>query len=116
LQPRGDLLDTERKKEALAGQVSPLWIAAVGEVPEGTARPVLVRGRRFVLVHLADGVHASDPTCSLHGAPLDRTVIHENQALWPWHGVPLDTASGCGAAAQRAIVRSYPLRMMNGGV
>jgi nitrite reductase (NADH) small subunit len=93
-----------------------LRIAAVGEVPEGTARPVLVRGRRFVLFHLADGFHAIDPTCSLHGAPLDRTVIHENQALCPWHGVPLDAASGCCAAAQRAVVRSYPLHIMNGGV
>ena len=91
-------------------------IAAVDEVPEGSARPILVRGRRVVLFHLADGFHAIDPTCSVHGAPLDRSIIYENQALCPWHGVPVDTASGCCPVAQRAVVRSYRLRIMSGGV
>jgi len=91
-------------------------IAAVDEVPEGTARPILVRGRRLVLLHLADGFHAIDPTCSLHGAPLDRTIVYENQALCPWHGVPLDAASGRCSLVQRAVVRSYQLRVMSGAV
>jgi nitrite reductase/ring-hydroxylating ferredoxin subunit len=91
-------------------------IAAVDEVPEGTARVVAVRGRRVVLFHLADGFHATDPTCALHGAALDRSTILDDQTLCPLHGAPVDAASGRCAAVQREVVRSYRLRVANRGV
>ncbi len=91
-------------------------IGTVNELPEGAARVVAVAGRRLALFHLADGFHATDATCSLHGAPLERVTILEEQTLCPWHGVPLDVATGRCAVVQGQVVRSYPLRIANGGV
>ena len=91
-------------------------IATVNELPEGAARAVTVAGRRLVLFHLADGFHATDATCSRYGAPLERVTILEEQTLCPWHGVTLDVATGRCAVAEGQVVRSYPLRIANGGV
>ena len=91
-------------------------IATVNELPEGAARAVSVAGRPLVLFHLADGFHATDATCALHGAPLERVTILEEQTLCPWHGMALDVATGRCAMAPGPVVRSYPLRIANGGV
>ena len=91
-------------------------IATVNELPEGAARVVAVAGRRLALFHLADGFHATDATCAPPGAPLERVTILDEQTLCPWHGVPLDVATGRCAAVQGQVARSYPLRIANGGV
>ena len=91
-------------------------IATVDELPEGAARAVSVAGCRLALFHLAHGFHATDATCALHGPPLERVTILEEQTLCSRHGVALDVATGRCAVAHGPVVRSYPLRIANGGV
>jgi nitrite reductase/ring-hydroxylating ferredoxin subunit len=93
-----------------------LRIAEVEEVPEGTVRAVLTGNRLVVVFHLASGLHVTDPTCSMHGAPLDRAIVLDDQTVCSWHGVAIDPATGRCSIAARAAFRSYAVEVRDGGV
>lgn len=88
-------------------------VAAVGDVPAGGMRTVMVEGRPVVVAHLHGELVALDGTCSHAGGPLgEGTIVAGDRLQCPWHRATFDLRTGapCGGPARKPL-RRYPVHV-----
>jgi nitrite reductase/ring-hydroxylating ferredoxin subunit len=68
--------------------------ALLTEVPPGTAKQVIINGRKVGLYNRDGKVFALDDTCPHRGAPLSEGECDETSVVCPWHGAAFDLATG----------------------
>jgi nitrite reductase/ring-hydroxylating ferredoxin subunit len=69
-------------------------IAAVSDVPPGTAKELTVAGRVIALFNVEGTFYAVDGICPHAGGPLGEGALTGNVATCPWHGWQFDVTTG----------------------
>jgi nitrite reductase/ring-hydroxylating ferredoxin subunit len=69
-------------------------IAAVEEVPPGTAKQVAVNGRKLGLYNVNGSFYVLEDVCPHRGAPLTEGECEGAEVICPWHGARFDLATG----------------------
>ena len=88
-------------------------IAAVLEVPVGSAKQATVNGRKVAVFNVGGTFYALDDTCPHRGAPLSEGDVTGTEVTCPWHAAQFDLATGknlCPPAQQG--VRSYKVQVV----
>ncbi len=99
---------------AVAGFVR---VAALAEVPEGSATCVLVKRRKIALFHVDGKIFATDDTCTHADASLTEGCVEGQQVICPLHGARFDVTTGA-ALTRPAVtpVDTYPVKVENGEI
>jgi nitrite reductase/ring-hydroxylating ferredoxin subunit len=69
-------------------------VATIEELPAGTARAVVINGRKLALFNLGGNLYAIEDTCPHRGAPLSEGECDGTTVICPWHGASFDLSSG----------------------
>ncbi|HEV3443541.1 MAG TPA: non-heme iron oxygenase ferredoxin subunit [Gemmataceae bacterium] len=69
-------------------------VATIEELPAGTAKAVVVNGRKLALFNLGGNIYAIEDTCPHRGAPLSEGECDGTAVICPWHGARFDLSSG----------------------
>jgi nitrite reductase (NADH) small subunit len=69
-------------------------VAAVQDVPPGTAKQAKVGGKTLALFNVAGTFYAIDDTCPHRGAPLSEGAVEGHEVTCPWHAANFDVTSG----------------------
>ena len=69
-------------------------VAAVADVPPGTGRVVVAKGRVLALFNVHGTFYALDNTCLHRGGPVGEGDLEETIVTCPWHGFQYDVTSG----------------------
>jgi nitrite reductase (NADH) small subunit len=88
-------------------------IAAVADVPAGSAKQVAVNGRLLAVFNAGGKFYVLDDACSHRGGPLSEGVVQGTQVTCPWHGAKFDLTTGqhlCPPAPRG--VRSYKVQVV----
>jgi 3-phenylpropionate/trans-cinnamate dioxygenase ferredoxin subunit len=88
-------------------------VAAVGEIPAGSARQVTIDGRRLAVFNVGGTFYALDDTCPHRGAPLSEGTVNGTEVTCPWHAAAFDLATGehlCPPAP--SDVRAYKVQVV----
>ncbi|MFA6956614.1 MAG: Rieske 2Fe-2S domain-containing protein [Thermoanaerobaculia bacterium] len=60
-------------------------VADVAELPVGSVKAYVVRGRKVAVCHTARGFFATDDSCPHRGGPLSEGDILGDEIVCPWH-------------------------------
>lgn len=69
-------------------------VAALADVPPGTAREVAAAGRVVALFNVEGTIHAMDGVCPHAGGPLGKGTLEGPRVTCPWHGWQFDVTTG----------------------
>jgi nitrite reductase/ring-hydroxylating ferredoxin subunit len=69
-------------------------VATIEELPAGTARAVVINGRKLALFNLGGNLYAIEDTCPHRGAPLSEGECDGTTVICPWHGASFDLSTG----------------------
>ncbi len=88
-------------------------VAKLSEIPEQTARCVVVRGKRIGLVNLSGSIHAIDDTCTHAEASLSEGEISGDEIVCPLHFATFDVRTGeCTGPPADEDVATYTVRVV----
>ena len=86
-------------------------VAAVSEVPPGTAKEVMA-GDQVVALFNADGTfYALDGVCPHAGGPLGEGTLRGTTITCPWHGWQFDVTNGQNCLNRRMAHKSFPVKV-----
>ncbi len=94
-----------------------LKVASLAEIPPGTAKQVIVNGRKIAVVRTGDTVYAVDDTCTHEDESLSAGPVHGDLIVCPKHGsrFHLPTGRVMSLPAVRPV-RTYPVKVEGGDV
>lgn len=69
-------------------------VAAVDEIPPGTAKELAAGGRVIAVFNVEGRFYALDGVCAHAGGPLGQGSLRGNVVTCPWHGWQYDVSSG----------------------
>ena len=92
------------------------WVAAgdAGSIPAGRGQVVVTDGGRFAVFRDGDVYRVVDDSCPHQGASLGEGSVFDGKVLCPWHSWAFDLATGECPNAPSVVVRSYPVRVVDG--
>ncbi len=86
-------------------------VAAVSEVPPGTAREVMA-GDKVVALYNVEGVFcALDGVCPHAGGPLGEGTLRGSTVTCPWHGWQFDVKTGENCLNRKMTHKSYAVKV-----
>lgn len=94
------------------------WIrlAAVSDLPPGTAGEY-VAGERIVALFNVDGtLHALDGICPHQGGPLGKGALRGCIVTCPWHGFQFDVTTGQHQASQSLVHPRFEVKVEGGEI
>ncbi|HEY3368360.1 MAG TPA: bifunctional 3-phenylpropionate/cinnamic acid dioxygenase ferredoxin subunit [Symbiobacteriaceae bacterium] len=75
--------------------VAKVKVAEISDIPEGTAKRVLVKRHPIALYHIAGKFYATDDTCSHAEASLAEGTLQDGcKVACPLHGAQFDVRTG----------------------
>ncbi|HEV8070835.1 MAG TPA: Rieske 2Fe-2S domain-containing protein [Planctomycetaceae bacterium] len=86
-------------------------VAAVGEVPAGSARELTVAGRVIALYNVDGTLYALDGICPHLGGPLGEGTLEGPVVTCPWHGWQFDVTTGRNCLSPRIEQSRFPLKV-----
>lgn len=86
------------------------------ELWEGETRALRLRGKRVLLVHLPDGVHAYADRCAHLGLPLGEAKLEGHHLTCPAHGYRYDMRTGVCENPKSACLTRYAVRLTKDAV
>jgi nitrite reductase/ring-hydroxylating ferredoxin subunit len=86
-------------------------IAAVSDVPPGTAREYAAAGRVIALFNVAGTFYALDGVCPHAGGPLGEGTLSGNVVTCPWHGWQFDVTTGRHCLNANIQHTCFPVRV-----
>src|SRR5712692_3785478 len=69
-------------------------IAAVPEIPPGSAKQATVNGRKLAVFNVGGTFYVLDDTCPHRGAPLSEGEVNGMEVTCPWHATNFDLTTG----------------------
>ncbi len=93
------------------------WVAAVQEIPPGSALLVEAAGQEIALFNLRGEIFAIDNTCPHTGGPLAEGDIESDRVTCPWHGSIFNIKTGevLSLPAMEGVA-SYGVRVTGGDI
>ena len=85
-----------------------IQVSHVSEIPPGTSREVVVRGRVVAIFNVDGEFHALDGVCPHAGGPLGEGALNGNIVTCPWHGWQFDVTSGQHCLNPNLVHASFP--------
>ncbi|MFQ5799135.1 MAG: Rieske (2Fe-2S) protein [Bacteroidota bacterium] len=87
-------------------------VAAVADVPPGTAKALKIDGKTIALFNINGSFFAIDDTCTHRGGPLSEGEVEDFQVTCPWHRATYDVRSGkvMGPPASQGVAQ-YNVRV-----
>lgn len=94
----------------------PIVMKSTVDLPPGTMRTIRAGNREVLIVHLADGYHAVDDTCTHAYCSLGQGWLEDDIVECPCHGATFDVRTGAALTlpATRPL-RVYPVRALPDG-
>jgi nitrite reductase (NADH) small subunit len=88
------------------------------ELTNGGVRRVRIGRRPIALVRVADSVYALNDVCPHKGGHLSdgRVSVARQEIMCPWHRFRFRLADGASATNPELVVRTYPVRVVDGEV
>jgi nitrite reductase (NADH) small subunit len=86
-------------------------VAAVSDVPPGTAKEVLADDQVVALFNVGGTYYALDGVCPHAGGPLGEGTLRGTIVTCPWHGWQFDVTSGQNCLNARLMHNCYPVRV-----
>jgi nitrite reductase (NADH) small subunit/3-phenylpropionate/trans-cinnamate dioxygenase ferredoxin subunit len=86
-------------------------VCRVGDLAEGEARTVQVRGKLIALFRAGGRYHAIDDTCPHMGASLSEGYVEDGVVTCSWHAWRFRLADGAWADNPRLKIGCYEVRV-----
>jgi nitrite reductase (NADH) small subunit len=86
-------------------------LAALSEVPPGSARELTAGGRVIALFNVGGTLYALDGICPHAGGPLGEGVLSGLVVTCPWHGWQFDVTTGRHCLNARIEHTTFPLKI-----
>jgi len=88
------------------------------EIPDGTARRVMVGQRPLAIVRIGDRVFACLDSCPHKGGFLSEGQVSTTRAevICPWHRFRFHLESGASVTNPELVVPTFPVRIVAGEV
>lgn len=84
-------------------------VAAVADVPPGSAREVAAAGLVIALYNVDGQFYALDGVCPHAGGPLGQGDLNGCIVTCPWHGWQFDVTTGRHCLTEKIVQTSYPV-------
>jgi len=91
-------------------------IAAVGEIPEGSAVHVETESGAVAVCNVAGRLHAIDGICPHSGGPLGHGMLHGTMLVCPYHAWEFDCVTGVCDMDEEVKQATYPVKIENGTI
>ena len=91
-------------------------VASVDDIPPGGSLAIDVGEKRIAIFHYGGNFYALDETCPHRGAPLHEGRVDRGIVTCSWHQWQFDLKTGCSPVNPLSKVRTYPLRVEDGGI
>lgn len=92
-------------------------VAALSEVPPGTATSVEVDGRVLALFNVDGNITALDGECTHAGAPMCEAELDDGVLTCPWHAATYELESGKVLSRPATLdLERYPTRIDAGDI
>ena len=86
-------------------------VASVGEIAEGTGKPIKVGETTIALFNVGGRFYAINNTCLHRGGPLGEGDLDGNVVTCPWHGWFYDVTTGCYMEDESKRVACYVVKV-----
>ena len=86
-------------------------VAAVADVPAGTAKVVEAGGKQIALFNAGGNFYAIDNACKHRGGPLGEGELDGTTVICPWHGWEYDVTTGANLDDPNTKVGCYPVKL-----
>jgi len=86
-------------------------VAKVDEIPEGSAKVVVVLGHPVAVFHVEDAFYAVSNVCLHRGGPIGEGTLDGPVVTCPMHGWEYDVRTGKNVANPLARLRTYAVRI-----
>ncbi|MCG8648613.1 MAG: Rieske 2Fe-2S domain-containing protein [Pirellulales bacterium] len=88
------------------------WIvvASSDELPEGTAKEVVLGEQILAIFHVDGQLFALDGMCAHQGGPIAEGKVEHHCVTCPWHGWQYELATGIQTINRQPLQRTYPIR------
>jgi nitrite reductase (NADH) small subunit len=86
-------------------------VAAVSEIPVGSARELTAGGRVIALFNVGGTLYALDGICPHAGGPLGEGTLQGPVITCPWHGWQFDVTTGRHCLNARLEHTRFPLKI-----
>ena len=88
-----------------------LRVAAVSDVPPGTAKEVMADDQVVALFNVDGTFYAMDGVCPHAGGPLGEGTLQGTVVTCPWHGWQFDVKSGENCLNRRMIHKCFAVNV-----
>ena len=86
-------------------------VAAVDDVPPGTAKEVMAEEQVVALFNVDGQFYALDGVCPHAGGPLGEGTLRGTTVTCPWHGWQFDVTTGQTCLNQKIAHKCFPTRV-----
>ncbi len=86
-------------------------VAAISELPPGSAKTVTAKGKAIALFNVGGTVYATDNTCLHQGGPLGEGILQGDTIVCPWHMWEYNVRTGEKAGSPEFKLATYPVRV-----
>lgn len=93
-----------------------LKVAKLADIPEESAREVLVDGHPYALCRTGGAVYALDGVCPHRGGPLGEGQIHGGAVVCPYHLWEFDCRTGAYDLDARRRVATFEVKIEDGDI
>ena len=86
-------------------------VAAVSDVPPGTAKEVMADDQVVALFNVDGTFYAMDGVCPHAGGPLGEGTLQGTVVTCPWHGWQFDVTTGENCLNRRMTHMCFPVKV-----
>ena len=86
-------------------------VGRVGDIAEGTGKPVDVEGKLIALFNVGGKFYAISNTCLHRGGPLGEGDLDGNIVTCPWHGWFYDVTTGHYMEDETKCLATYAVKI-----
>ncbi len=86
-------------------------VAAITELPPGTAKIVSAKGKTIALFNVSGTVYATDNACLHQGGPLGEGILQGDIIVCPWHMWEYNVRTGEKVGHPELKLATYPVHI-----
>lgn len=110
------MLGVERRDDAPTAEPGFERVASLDEIPPGTGKVVVFRGREVGVFNVDGALHAIDNICPHSYRPIGTVAFEGREVTCLWHGLKFDVVSGVCEEAPHHEIRKYRVSIRSGDV
>ena len=91
-------------------------VAAVSDIPDGSAKEVVVGGQILAIFRNEGELFAIDGMCAHQGGPIAQGEVSGGCVTCPWHGWQYELATGIQTINRQPLQKTYEIREREGQI